>query len=239
MLKTGGAFANLVMLDDPAKLSPLWNPIRLAREAGKTLRESSSFGHFLCVDGFGPVSREERAAGMPGHGEAHVQPWDMRSSAKKDGVLSVSFSVSLPLAQENFRRTVQLVDGESIVYVSSELENLMAFDRPVNWAEHATVSAPFLEAGKTTFDMSARQAKTRTHSDEGRPGTPHRLADFQEFEWPMAPGLDGKLIDLRAPPLNPDYLDHTTCLMEPSRKLVFVAALNPGKAARLRLPFQA
>lgn len=228
MLTTGGAFVNLVLRDDPAKLSPLWNPARLAREAGKRGRRGTSLGHFVCVDGFGPVSGQEKAAGMPGHGEAHVQPWDLRASNKKDGVLSVAFSVNLPLAQETFRRTVQMVDGESIVYISSELENLMSFDRPVCWAEHATIAAPFLEAGKTTVDMSAHQAKTRTHADE-QGAQPHRLADFQDFAWPMAPGLDGKLIDLRAPPLHPNSLDHTTCLMDPARRLAFSIAINPQK----------
>jgi hypothetical protein len=226
MLTTGGAFVNLVLRADPAKLSPLWNPVRLAREAGKPSRGGSSRGHFVCVDGFGPVSEQEKAAGMPGHGEAHMQPWDLRASSKKDGVLSAAFSVNLPLAQETFRRTVQIVDGESIVYVSSELENLMAFDRPVCWAEHATIAAPFLEAGKTVVDMSAHQAKTRTHADEGG-AQPHRLADFQDFVWPMAPGIDGKLIDLRAAPLHPNSLDHTTCLMDPSRKFAFSVAIHP------------
>ena len=228
MLSTGGAFVNLVLRADAAKLSPLWNPARLAREAGKPSRGGASLGHFVCVDGFGPVSAQERAAGMPGHGEAHVQPWELRTSNKKDGVLSVAFSVNLPLAQEVFRRTVQIVDGESIVYVASELENLMAFDRPVCWAEHATIAAPFLEAGKTVVDMSALRAKTRTHADEEGP-QPHRLADFQDFVWPMAPGQDGKLIDLRAAPLNPNSLDHTTCLMDPARKFAFVVALHPEK----------
>ena len=30
----GGAFVNLVLLDDAERLSPLWNPVRNAREAG-------------------------------------------------------------------------------------------------------------------------------------------------------------------------------------------------------------
>ncbi len=228
MLSTGGAFVNLVLRADASRLSPLWNPARLARKAGKPSRAGASLGHFVCVDGFGPVSAQERAAGMPGHGEAHVQPWELRGSNKKNGVLSVAFSVNLPLSQEVFRRTVQIVDGESIVYVASELENLMAFDRPVCWAEHATIAAPFLEPGKTVIDMSALRAKTRTHADE-EGSQPHRLADFQDFTWPIAPGQDGKPIDLRAAPLHPNSLDHTTCLMDPARKFAFVAALQPEK----------
>ena len=50
----GGAMVQLFLKDDPDKLNPL-----------------EGLGHFVCVDGFGPVSSEERAAGLPGHGEAH------------------------------------------------------------------------------------------------------------------------------------------------------------------------
>ena len=54
----------------------------------------------------------------------------------------------MPIVQENFTRAYSMVDGENVIYVDSKLENLMGFDRPVNWAEHATVQAPFVEPGK-------------------------------------------------------------------------------------------
>ena len=31
ILTTGGSLANLVLTDDPEKLSPFWNPVRMAR----------------------------------------------------------------------------------------------------------------------------------------------------------------------------------------------------------------
>src|SRR5262249_42613779 len=169
ILLQGGAFANLVLRDDPEKLSPLWNPARMAREAGQKPPSGFALGHFVCVDGFGPVSREEQAAGMPGHGEAHAQPWQMRSSEKKGGAATLVFSTRLPLVEEQFTRAVRLVDGENVVYVESELENLLAFDRPVCWAEHGTIGSPFLEPGKTVVDMSASRAKTRPHSPKSGP----------------------------------------------------------------------
>jgi hypothetical protein len=215
---------NLVLKDDAAQLSPFWNPARIARDAGKPTR-SAGGGHFVCVDGFGSTSEEERSAGMPGHGEAHGQPWIVRSATKKDRETRVTFSAHLPLVQEEFRRTFQIVDGESVVYVESELESLLAFDRPVNWAEHATIGAPFLAPGKTVVDMSARRSKTRGHNDEENP-YPHRLANFADFTWPLAPRQNGGVVDIRNAPLKPNSLDHTTSLMDPDRKLVFVTALN-------------
>ena len=91
ILTTGGALVNLVRTDDPGKLSPYWNPVRMAREAGEKPGFGSAMGHFVCVDGFGPVSAQERDAGLPGHGEAHTVPWEVRSSGKSGRSSTVIF----------------------------------------------------------------------------------------------------------------------------------------------------
>jgi hypothetical protein len=211
----GGTLAQIVMKDDPEKLNPL-----------------EGLGHFVCVDGFGPVSDAERAAGLPGHGEAHRVPWDMLSFEKKDGTLSVAFTATLPIVQETFRRTFRMVDGESVIYVDSELENLLGFDRPINWAEHATLGGPFLEQGKTVTEMSAKRASTRSYESEAvDPPDHHNLADDKEFAWPMAPTASGGTIDVRTAPTITPVMDQTTSLMDPSRRLVFVASFHPGRHA--------
>jgi hypothetical protein len=208
----GGAMVNLLLRDDPHQIDPL----------------HSRYGHYVCVDGFGGVSPEERSAGLPGHGEANRVPWELVSSRREAGTLTLSFSATLPIVQEVFRRTIHLVDGENVVYVESELESLLGFDRPVNWAEHGTIGPPFLELGTTLVEMSATRAMTRDHATQG--GTmPRRLASFQEFTWPMAPAIDGSLIDMRRPPTTTPSRDHTTSLMDPSRELVYLVALNPER----------
>jgi len=237
LLPEGGALVNLLLADDPDKISPLWNPVRMAREAGQKSTFGASLGHFVCVDGFGPVSSEEKAAGLPGHGEAHALPWDVRFSSKEGRTATLTLAARLPLVQELFTRTLRVVDGENVIYVQSELESLLAFDRPVCWAEHATIGSPFLEPGITVVDISARRAKTRPY--ETRPGAlPHRLASGKEFTWPMAPAVKGGKIDLRAAPNSPNSGDHTTCLMDPARKLVFVTALHPRKQLLLGYVFK-
>ncbi|MEK7404479.1 MAG: hypothetical protein AAB225_05175, partial [Acidobacteriota bacterium] len=237
ILTQGGSLASLVLREDAGKLNPMWNPARMAREAGQKPGGGGALGHFVCVDGFGPVSPEEQAAGMPGHGEAHRQPWEIRQFAREGRVQTLTFSARLPLVQETFTRTLRLVDGEQVIYVESTLENLLGFDRPVCWAEHATIGSPFLEPGKTVVDMPAARAKTRAHP--ARPGKlARRLASFQDFTWPMAPGVDGRLIDLRAAPENPSSIDHTTCLMDPARELAFVTALHLDKRLLLGYVFR-
>ena len=53
VLSSGGALANLILRDDPDKLSPYWNPSRYARETGRKF-SGFALGHFVCVDGFVP-----------------------------------------------------------------------------------------------------------------------------------------------------------------------------------------
>jgi hypothetical protein len=209
----GGAMVQLHLQDDADKLNPF-----------------EGLGHFVCVDGFGPVSSEERAAGLPGHGEAHRVPWEMTSSEKKDGTLTVAFSAPLPIVQETFRRTIRMVDGEQVIYVDSELESHLGFDRPINWGEHFTIGGSFLEQGRTLTDMSATRSMTRSYASEAvDPPDNHNLADFKEFTWPMAPTADGKQVDMRVAPVLSPVMDQTTSLMDPARKLVFVTALHPGR----------
>ena len=218
----GGAMVQLFMKDDPSKLNPL-----------------EGLGHFVCVDGFGPVSKEERAAGLPGHGEAHRVPWELLSAGTTDGVLTVTFKATLPIVQETFRRTIRMVDGENVIYIESELESLLGFDRPVNWGEHATIGGAFLEQGKTVTDMSAIRAMTRSYESEAvDPPDNHNLADFKEFRWPMAPTVSGAPIDLRVAPTLTPVMDQTTSLMDPARRLVFVTALHPDKRALLGYVFR-
>lgn len=229
MLTHGGAMASLVLLEDPHKLSPLWNPIRLARAAGQANDFGGATGHFVCVDGFGPTSAEEKAAGLPGHGEAFEQPWELRHSGKEGNTATLTFSAKLPIVQELLTRTLRMVDGESVVYVESQLESEVGFDRPVCWAEHATIGAPFLQPGVTTVDMSAHRARTRPHDTDPDGGLHHRLPSGKDFSWPEAPAIDGRKLNMRVSPPSSGWTDHTTCQMDPSRTLVFVTALNPEK----------
>lgn len=226
-LTKGGAFASLLLKDDAEKLSPMWNPIRAARETGGPARFGDSMGHFVCVDGFGPTSKDEQAAGFQGHGEAHRQQWEIVSQGKNGRVASVQFRATLPVVQENFTRKLELVDGEQVIYVESEIESLVGFDRPMNWAEHGTIGSPFLTPKHTVVDASVGRCQTRPHS--GRGNATHRLASAKEFVYPMAAGIDGSPVSIRAVPDQPDSMDHTGCLFDPDRKFVFVTALRKDK----------
>lgn len=231
ILPQGASMASIVLQDDNEKMNPLWNPVRMNRELGRKADPSTMTGHILCVDGFGPPSQEERQAGMPFGGEAHTQNFEVHSS-QNGHTREVTLTAALPIVQEAVTRTIRMVDGENVVYVESQLENLMGFDRPVNWGEHATVGSPFLEPGVTVFDLSGERSHTTPYTDKASPMDPaivRRLASDKDFNWPMAPGLDGKAVDMRLTPEVLYTIDHTATLMDPARKLEWVTALNPKR----------
>jgi hypothetical protein len=224
VLPEGGAMAAIVLADDKEKINPLWNPYWIARQAGLNRPANFYRGHFVCVDGFGPASQDERAAGLPMHGEAHTLPWELKSYRKQDRTTSASFAVALPLAQETFTRTFHMVDGENVVWVDSELTNLLAFDRPAFWGEHATIGAPYLEPGKVAVDMPVSKSKTKAYQIQPTPT--RQLQSYVDFEWPLAPTIDKQLFDVRTAPMRQGTTDHTTALLAPSRRLVYVTALH-------------
>lgn len=209
VLPHGGAIASFTLDSDENRTNLVWDPARFAPEAF-----GASKGHFLCVDGFGPVTAAERSAGLPDHGEANQLPWEVsRSSAS-----SATFRVRLPLVQETLTRTLSMATNERVVLVETELESELAFDRVILWAEHATIGAPFLALGNTVVDQSAKKCRTKSYDDPG----PSRFPGGVDFEWPVLPGHG----DLRVSPSRDGMYEHIGCLMDTGREDEFITALN-------------
>jgi hypothetical protein len=205
---TGGTFSKL-LLRDGEPVSPL-----------------ATIGHFLALDGFGAPSEQERAAGMPFHGEASKQAVKVISSQNVGPAHSVILETVLPLVQETLTRTIEMQEGENVVYVTSDLVSGLAADRPISWAEHATIGPPFLERGKTVVDMPALNCRVRPFKPGPIPG---HLVYERDFQWPIAPTKDNGQADLRLVPTDNNYLDLASCQMDPKRKLAFVTALHLDK----------
>src|SRR5262245_18042861 len=119
VLPQGGAFVSLILNEEPTRGSPLWDPVRLGRERGSKEAFGPSRGHFLCLDGFGPVTAAERDAGFPEHGDANKLPWEVVRSTES----SATFRVRLPLARETLTRTLTMAPREQVVLVESTLES--------------------------------------------------------------------------------------------------------------------
>src|SRR6185312_16435745 len=57
VLTKGSSIVSVVLADDPNKVNPLWDPLRLSREQGRPVTNfNDMIGHFVCVDGFGNPS---------------------------------------------------------------------------------------------------------------------------------------------------------------------------------------
>jgi hypothetical protein len=204
----GATLARVVIKDDPA-LSPL-----------------ATMGHFLALDGFGAPSDAEGKAGMPFHGEASHQTFKIIASNDSGKQHTVTMQTTLPLAQETLTRNSQIVDDEKVIYVTSLLESALSVDRPISWAEHATLGPPFLEKGKVVVDMPATNCRVRPYKPGGIPG---HLVYGKDFVWPVAPIEGGGTADIRKIPTDHNWLDLATCQIDPTRKLAFVTALHTEK----------
>jgi hypothetical protein len=142
-------------------------------------------GHNLCVDLFGGPSATEFAAGITVHGEASILPYEVE---ERDG--SLVCSLHMPLAQLRVTRTLTLRGSDVLIH--ENVENLAAFDRPLAWTQHVTLSPPFLDPKTTEFRMTGDLAMTI----ESEMSAPAYLALGKTFEWPHAPLANGGSIDL-------------------------------------------
>ena len=211
----GGAFLSFTRKDDEKRINPMWDPAGMARRAGLNSRFGTSKGHFLCVDGFGPVTKAEQAAGYPGHGEAHRLPWAVVDSSKT----GATFKVQLPVVQETLTRSISIKPGEPVVLVDSEIESQLGFDRVMLWGEHATLGTPFLAPGKTIVDQSTVECQTKPYDMRGNESFPSGA----NFKWPNLPSPE---MDLRVSFTKTGMVDHIGCLMDPAQPLAFVTAYN-------------
>lgn len=224
ILEQGTTMPRLLLKADRSGTNPLWDPIRMARELGRNNNFGGSIGHFLCADGFGPVSEDEKKAGGEGHGEAHRQVFTVLSSAREGKTQKLAMKASLPIHKETVVRTFRLVDGEQVVAIETEFSSELGFDRPLVWGEHATIGSPFLQTERTVVDLSAGACRTRPHEEEGLSN--HRLPSGKDFTWPFAPTLSGGVTDMRIAPEPPNSGDHTTCRMDPNLPFAWATALH-------------
>lgn len=176
-------------------------------------------GHNLCLDLWGAPSAEEAAAGMHVHGEAGVIPHQLRVAGDV-----LEQEAVLPASQLRFQRRIRLRPGSRRVEIEETVENLSAWDRPVAWTQHVTLGPPFLEKGKTQFRANATRSKVIEHDFTGGQG---HLVTGAEFDWPLAPCIDGSFEDLQVFTSRPVSAAFTTHLMNPLEETAWFAAWHP------------
>ena len=239
VLKNGGSFPSLTLVDDIESTNPMWDSLRADREQGRPERASGAVGHFVCVDGFGQPSGAE--AGRRNGGPRRSAPLGVvhriyRAVGWSGSVAPVRNAPSRarnpapgnPPAARRARRLRQVQPDKSSGFrPSSELGRTRDDRIPVSRARR--------DGGGHFFEPLAYAARAR---EPPSAALAHRLASGEEFKWPLAPTRAGGLVDRRAPPQESHSLDHTGHRMDPDSEWAFVTAPASRKevAARLLVP---
>ena len=149
---------------------------------------SGYMGHFLCFPHFGPSSQAELSYDYGQHGEALAVEWKQQKvDVRRDGV-TLWYSADLPKTQFRVERAITLPADETVGYVEESVENLVPYDRPVQWVQHVTFGPPFLELGKSYVDAPIDRATRST----GRSGP-----SLSEASWTSVKNAKGDATDLR------------------------------------------
>jgi hypothetical protein len=178
----GGSIADFRLRD--LELNPLnW----AAPKAGDT--PPRAFGHFLCLDRWGPPSEAEGGNGMPYHGEATHVGWQiLRDVMSEDGFILAEMAAKLPLAGLAIKRTIRLSRTGALFTVREDITNENRLGRIYNVVQHPTIGPPFLDE-TTIVDCNGRKGFAQGGS----------LPDPEEpsFYWPRALNAEGEAVNLR------------------------------------------
>ena len=180
----GGSIGDFHLKADGADLNPLqW----ATPSPGKT--EIMGFGHFLCLDRWGPASQAESAKGMPYHGEAAHVEWNIaRDTADRNGILEAEMTALLPKAGLSVRRILRMSTNAPVFAVREEVSNVNALGRIYNAVQHPTIGPPFLDE-TTVVDCNGRKG----FAQGGTLPNPEEPSSI----WPQALKPNGESIDLR------------------------------------------
>ncbi|MSU63417.1 MAG: hypothetical protein EXS31_13655 [Pedosphaera sp.] len=147
------------------------------------------FGHFLCLDRWGPPSDAEGSRGMPYHGEAANVEWQvLRDVTTREGLIESEMAAKLPMAGLSVRRKIRMSTTSPVFTVREEIKNENALGRIYNAVQHPTVGPPFLNES-TLIDCNGR----RGFAQGGTLPTPEEPSFF----WPQALNQDGQSVNLR------------------------------------------
>ena len=147
------------------------------------------FGHFLCLDRWGPPSEAEGANGMPYHGEAPNVAWHPDEAPHEEGAaVRGRMSAVLPMAGLRLDRSVEFSVTEAFALVHETVLNQNKLGRMYNCVQHPTVGPPFLDTN-TIVDCNGRRGFAQ--------GAPMPNPEEPNFHWLRALNRDGASVNLR------------------------------------------
>ena len=179
----GGSIVDFHLHDNPL------NPLQWATPpAGDT--SLRGFGHFLCLDRWGPPSEAEGANGMPYHGEAaHVEWTSVSAPVSAGDFMETEMMASLPLAGLGIRRSIRFSKKSPLFMIRERIANNNKLGRVLNWVQHPTIAPPFLDP-TTLVDCNGVRGFSQGNPSTDTPEEP-------SFEWPGALKRNGQRVDMR------------------------------------------
>lgn len=233
VLAGGGHLAELRLLSAGASLpNLLWESPWLTADpdSGEFARLASLYGgapvgpflagytgHTLCLDVFGLPSRKEGVDGIPLHGEASTNTWELAPAP--DGCVA---HVELPLSQMEFTRTIRAGKGQNVLFVEEWLKNTGRKSREVHWVQHVSLGPPFLTPESGLY-ASVDRCRTWPDGYEGR----QILSDNRDFNWPFAPTINGGATDLRVPFQHGGKGFLSAARVAPTSPIAWILAMDP------------
>jgi len=241
LLRGGGHIAEIRFLSDDPKKSV--NPMRIPHyqtiepyeydpakhdalftNGSHRWLSSGYMGHLLCFPTFGPPSSEDEIRNQLGnHGEAPIVEWkEQKFEVNKDGV-TLWYGADLPKTQYRVTRKVTLPAGASSLYVEEGVENLLPFDRPINWVQHATFGPPLAEPAHCFLDVSATRGQVDeevSEQDSLKPGS--------AIEWPSGLSHSGQRTSLRPFQPAPHSGTYFALLLDPKRPQSYFTMYHDG-----------
>lgn len=208
--------------------TPLWNEKKHAPfwKAGLLYHLA---GDFPCAPNFG-AGCEVDGQKLPPHGQAANASWTIEGHGRegKLGAAWASFSLEsrgkgMPLS---FRKYDLVLEGQAAFYSLLRIANRGSRDLAINIGRHATLGAPFLQAG-CLLSVGARRFMTApTGTELDRTG---RLAQGVEFsDLSAAPLRAGGTADLRLVPGPIGATDLVVGAVPGKAELGWSCVLNPA-----------
>jgi hypothetical protein len=169
-------------------------------------------GFFLCFDRIGQPSKEEKALGIPPHGEAHAVRWTVLEQSKH----SLRVQCDLPLVKMGVVREYHLYPASSVCRITDRFKNNNSFEKPYNILLHPSLGPPFLDT-HVLVDCNADTGFVNSKKVEELPG--------KTVDWPSVGSIDmHRMQDGQDMVVNyrtaPDVSNGWSCIANPAKGLL-------------------
>lgn len=142
---------------------------------------SNRFGHYLCFDRWGPVTKQEAALGIPYHGAAGLNVWSALLTTDR----AITLTTQLPVSLLQATRTIRISESSDVILFANHFYNPTTSQRDYEAVEHVTLSAYWYEADlRLVSNASTGIVQLNDHVVNG-----------SEFPWPK-PQIHGETWDV-------------------------------------------